>query len=176
MLVRLSAIVFILIATSVAWIILGATIGYRTDQSDDKLRLGVNSIWGSPEEQTPPVASYQQVNLEKVETETDGHKTTRTNTRRETVQIPLEASRINVALNLDHRQKGLLWYSTYVVDFAADYAFQNPSPDVHTVSYWLKLPAEHAIYDGLTMAVNGRSLPTATDHQGMSVSAEIGPH
>jgi len=34
------------------------------------------------------------------------------------VTIPLDASRINVALALERRRKGLLWYSTYVVDFA----------------------------------------------------------
>ena len=50
MILRLTAITFILICTSVAWFILAVTIGYRTNQSDDKLRLGVASIWGAPEE------------------------------------------------------------------------------------------------------------------------------
>ena len=106
---RLAAITFILLCTSVAWFILATTIGYRTYQSDDKLRLGVASIWGSPEEQTPPMASYER-----------------------SVQIPLDASRIDVTLTLDHRQKGLLWYSTYVVDFAAIYTFHNPTTDPQT--------------------------------------------
>jgi len=31
--------------------------------------------------------------------------------------LPLESSHLNVDLNLEHRQKGLLWYSTYKVGF-----------------------------------------------------------
>jgi len=51
MFMRIAAITLILVCTSVAWFILGATIDHRTDQSDDKLRSGVASIWGSPQEQ-----------------------------------------------------------------------------------------------------------------------------
>lgn len=175
MLLRLAAITFILLSTSVAWFVLATTIGYRTNQSDDKLRMGVASIWGSPEEQTPPLASYQRLELEKVETETDGHKTTRADTHRKSVAIPLDASRIDVMLTLEHRQKGLLWYSTYVVDFAAAYTFHNPTAEAQTVSYWLKFPAEHAIYDGLAMELNGQSLTMVSDRQGVSAAAPIGP-
>lgn len=65
MIARIAAITFILICTSIAWFILAATINHRTYQSDDKLRLGVASIWGSPQEQGPPSASYMKVEQEK---------------------------------------------------------------------------------------------------------------
>jgi hypothetical protein len=107
--VRIAAITFILACTSAAWFILAATIEHRTYQSDDRLRPGVASVWGSPQEQRPPSASYEMVGPTA------------------TIHLPLESSRINVGLNLDYRQKGLLWYSTYVVDFDGQYAFRNPA-------------------------------------------------
>jgi inner membrane protein involved in colicin E2 resistance len=172
---RIFAISFILVCTSVAWFILGATIQWRTSQFDDKLRAGVASIWGSPQEQRPPAATYETELLHQVETEIDGHKTIRTETKRTAVALPVESSRIDVGLNLEHRQKGLLWYSTYVVDFAGVYTFRNPFGAPRLLTYQLKFPAENAIYDGLVMEVNGRSLPLESDKLGARVSAEIGP-
>ena len=176
MFIRIAAIAFILVCTSVAWFILGSTIDHRTLQSDDKLRSGVASIWGSPQEQGPPIAPYDRLEQVRVETETDGRKTTRTENRRSTVQLPIDASRINADLNLDYRRKGLLWYSTYVVDFEGKYTFRNPTDNPQFVAFRLKFPAEHAIYDGLVMEVNRRPLPIASDKQGVSVAAQLGPH
>jgi inner membrane protein involved in colicin E2 resistance len=173
---RIAAITLILVCTSVAWFILGATIDHRTDQSDDKLRSGVASIWGSPQEQGPPSASYDRLEQERVETATDGRKTTRTENRRYTVQLPIDSSRINADLNLDYRRKGLLWYSTYVVDFDGKYTFRNPTDVPQFITFRLKFPAEHAIYDGLLIEVNRRPLPIVSDKQGISIADQLGPH
>src|ERR1700728_4215473 len=100
---RIAAIAFILASTSIAWSILAGTIYRRTYQSDDKLRSGVASVWGSPQEQRPPAASYDVVEEQSIETEIDGRKSTRTEKRRTSVPLPLESSRINVGLNLDYR-------------------------------------------------------------------------
>jgi inner membrane protein involved in colicin E2 resistance len=176
MLPRIIAIVMILVCSSVAWFILAGTIDHRTFESDDKLRPGVATIWGAPQQQGPPSASYERTGYVKVETEIDGHKTIRTESRQFTASIPLESSRIRVNLNLDHRRKGLLWYSTYVVDFDAKFVFRNPTDDPQLVTFRLKFPAENAIYDGLIMEVDGRSLPTSSDPQGVSVTAQLSPH
>lgn len=117
MILRIAAITVIFVCTSVAWLILGATIDHRTGEFDDRLRPGVASIWGAPQEQGPPSASYERIDEERVETRTDGHTTMRLEKRRSMVPLPLEASRVNADLKLEYRQKGLLWYSTYVVDF-----------------------------------------------------------
>ena len=55
---RILAIGFILVATSVAWFILGATISSRTDDSNSRIKPGVASIWGSPQQQVPPRATF----------------------------------------------------------------------------------------------------------------------
>jgi hypothetical protein len=173
--VRIAAITFILLCTSVAWFILGGTIEHRTFESDDKLRSGVASVWGSPQEQGPPSASYESDQQRIVESETDGHKTTRTETVRTTIQVPLESSRINVALDLQYRQKGLLWYSTYVVDFAGIYTFRNPTDAPQWLNFRVKFPAEHAVYDGLAVEVNGKAMQIVNDKGGITASARLDP-
>jgi inner membrane protein involved in colicin E2 resistance len=174
MLARIFAIVFILGSASVAWVVLGATIDHRTNSSDDKLRPGVSSIWGSPQEQGPPSASYVEIVPTTVESVTDGHKTTKIEERRDTIVLPIESSRIQVDLSLEHRQRGLLWYSTYVVDFAGVYTIHNSTATPRQITYSIRFPAEHAIYDGLVMEVNGQPQPLRSDKQFASVSMELG--
>src|SRR3954465_13990542 len=102
MLVRIAALTSIFLATTIAWGILGATVFSRTGNSERDLSGKVASIWGVPQEQKAPSATYLA-----------DEKT------RATSPLPLESSLIRVSLDLDHRQKGLLWYSTYRVDFQA---------------------------------------------------------
>jgi hypothetical protein len=45
--------------------------------------------------------------------------------------LPLDGSRIQVGLQLEHRQKGLLWFSTYKVSFDGVYYFRNPTGEDH---------------------------------------------
>ena len=82
------------------------------------------------------------------------------------IPLPVEASRIHVNLHLDPRQKGLLWYATYAVDFAGDDIFRNTTTQAQTVDFRLKFPAQKAIYDGLQMKVNEQEVALATDDQG----------
>ena len=175
MLARIAAITFILGCTSVAWFILGGTIGRRTAESDDKARPGVVSIWGAAQEQSPPSASYEQTEQKKIETETDGHKTIRTVSQTHSVQLSLDASRITTTLALEYRQRGLLWYSTYVVDFVGAYTFRNPTSDPQLVTYRFRFPAAHATYDGLGMELNGRPLPAASEKEDISITAPLAP-
>lgn len=172
---HIAAITFILICTTVAWFILGATIDNRTYHSDDKLRPGVASVWGAPQEQCPPTATYIHLERQEIKSTTDGHTTTRIETHPETMPLPLESTRIDVSLALAHRQKGLLWYSTYVVDFAGVYTFRNTSNDPQAVTYTLTFPAEHAIYDGLVMEVDGRALPIDSANKAVTVSTGMAP-
>jgi len=92
-----------------------------------------------------------------------------------TVPLALESSRIRVKINLDPRQKGLLWYSTYAVDFGGDYVFRNDTAAAQNVSFRLKFPAQKAIYDGLQMKVNDQIVPLATDDQGTVGQTTVPP-
>src|SRR5271169_6397133 len=123
---RLVAVAFIFCCTSVAWMILGATITGRTGSATDRLRDHVQSIWGAPHVQMSPFAEYS-LPVRYVETITEnGAKKVVEKTRLDSYAIRPDSSDIAVELQSEHRRKGLLWYSTYKVAFRGDYAFTNP--------------------------------------------------
>ncbi|MBI2683033.1 MAG: inner membrane CreD family protein [Acidobacteriales bacterium] len=155
---RIAALSFIFLCTSLAWVILGSTLFARTFQFKDGLRGKVESSWGTAQTQEPPSAEYYVARTQEVE-ETVGNKTIKkTVTTRDAVNLPVTSSRIDVTLKLDHRQKGLLWYSTYGVDFRGDFGIRNTSAGPERVRFRLPLPASEAVYDGLQVRVNGTPL------------------
>ncbi len=159
MILRIAAITFIFICTAVAWAILGATIFDRTYDSGNLSDSRVQSTWGAPQIQSPPQASFDEQVAKKV-TKTENGKTVETVTQENaTTTLPLESSHINVDLNLEHRQKGLLWYSTYKVGFDGAYAFRNTSDKDRNVTFRLDFPTAQAIYDDLVFTVDGLAVP-----------------
>jgi hypothetical protein len=174
MIKRLIAIAFIFCCTAVAWAILGATIFSRTNDSRSRLKGHVVSTWGAPHEQQPPTAHYQQVVARTVETVENGKKIVRTTKQKVITQLPLESSRVQAALDLEHRQKGLLWYSTYKVAFAGVYAFRNASDKERAVTFKLDFPAERAIYDDLLFLVDDGPLPVTYQKAAATAIAAVG--
>ncbi len=159
MILRIAAITFIFMCTAVAWAILGATIFDRTYDSGNLSDSRVQSTWGAPQSQSPPQASFDEQVPKKV-TKTENGKTVETVTQETvTTTLPLESSHINVDLNLEHRQKGLLWYSTYKVGFDGAYSFRNPSDKDREVTFRLDFPTAQAIYDDLVFTVDGTAVP-----------------
>ena len=160
---RIAAIIFIFACTTVAWAALGSTIFYRTYDKDARLHGRVASIWGAPQTQTPPTASYQRGELKTTETVEDGKKKTVTIKENVTTPLPLESSRVTVALKHEYRQKGLLWFSLYTVDFAGTYVFRNPDQEEQWVNFYLGFPAAQAIYDNLTFVVDDRPVTLSNE-------------
>lgn len=159
MIKRIAAITFIFLCTAVAWAILGATIFDRTYDLGSLSDSRVQSTWGAPQSQSPPQASFDEQVPKKV-SKTENGKTVETVTQETvTTQLPLESSHIDVDLNLEHRQKGLLWYSTYKVAFDGAYSFRNPSDKDHNVTFQLNFPTAQAIYDDLVFTVDGAAVP-----------------
>jgi len=159
MIKRIAAITFIFLCTTVAWAILGATIFQRTYDSGSFSDSRVESTWGAPQSQSPPQSSFDEQVPKKV-TKTENGKTVETVTQETvTTQLPLESSHINVDLSLEHRQKGLLWYSTYKVGFDGAYSFRNTSDKDHNVTFRLDFPTAQAIYDDLVFTVDGAAVP-----------------
>ncbi|HKS67703.1 MAG TPA: inner membrane CreD family protein [Candidatus Acidoferrales bacterium] len=173
---RIAAILFIFACTSVAWGILGSTIFYRTYNSDSQLRGRVSSNWGSPQEQSPPTATYKTKFSKQVAVVENHTEVIRTEESERLHTLPLERSRVNVGLNLDYRRKGLLWYSTYRVRFAGTYEFTNPEDIARDITFTLHLPAEKALYDGVVLSVNGGPLGISNDKMDTYGTARIGPH
>lgn len=156
MLKRIGALVFIFFCASVAWIILGSTIMVRTYSTlSDELKSRVAASWGTEQSQTPPAASYQREVL-RTEVGKDGEK--QIVKAMERVPLILEASKIDVSLDLAHRQKGLLWYSTYAVVFNGDFTFTNTSGQDQDVTFELEFPSQQAIYDDLVLTADNQPL------------------
>jgi inner membrane protein involved in colicin E2 resistance len=170
---RIIAIVFIFICTSVAWAILGGTIFSRTYSLDQIAQNRVASTWGAPQNQALPNASYTELVSKKEESTENGKKIIKTIQEPVTTPLPLESSAIDVKLDLEHRQKGLLWYSTYKVGFKGVYGFRNTSDKEQVVNFTLPFPTSQAIYDDLVFDVDGVSVPIANHSNGAIGSVKI---
>jgi inner membrane protein involved in colicin E2 resistance len=172
---QILALSFIFVCTSIAWVILGGTISSRTYGSNEQLQGRVASTWGTSQQQSPPTVTYLFTDVVSSTTVENGRVLVHRENVKRQVALPLESSRIHVNLRLTPRQKGLLWYSTYAVDYTGDYSFQNNTPQAQTMDFRLKFPAQKAMYDGLQMKVNGQTVALATDDQGTVGQATIGP-
>jgi len=166
-------IAFIFVCTAAAWVILGATIFARTYDRSAGLREKVVSNWGGPHEQGPPAADHRATEVENIEEVVDGKRRRRTVERSVTVPLAPESSRVEADLALEHRQKGLLWYSTYAVSFSGRYVFRNPTAEEREVIFRLGLPSEHAIYDELTVTVDGRPVAALAEKKEVRASARV---
>jgi inner membrane protein involved in colicin E2 resistance len=170
---RIAALVLIFFCTTAAWMILGATISFRTQNSDSSLRGEVAAIWGTAQKQTPPKACYEVPFTKTEETEVDGRKIVKTVKGFSPYCLPLESSRIGVEIFLEPRQKGLLWYRTYKVGFAGDYVFRNTSDHDQQVTFSLPLPADKAVYDDMNLIVDGVPLGSAPTAGSASGTARV---
>ena len=174
MLKRIVAIAFIFLCASAAWMILGATVFSRTYDSDQVLKGEVASLWGVPQSQQPPAATAEHTEPKTTETVVDGKKRSFTEKVSVTETLSLESSRVDVSLGLEHRQKGLLWYSTYKVGFDGTYVFRNATKQ-ERVTFTLKFPAERAIYDDLVFTVNGAPVALTNEKNTATGTASVKP-
>ena len=147
---RIAAIVLIFLCSTIAWMALGATIFARTYDTSSRLRGRVASNWGSAQAQEAPRAEAVWREIKRVEGRGDnGKSVSRDVEQLSTLPLSLERTRAKVDIALEHRQKGLLWYSTYVVAFSGDYTFRNTT-NKDSVAITLAFPTKEAVYDDMT--------------------------
>ncbi len=170
---RIAAISFIFVCTTIAWMILGGTIFSRTYDVGDRLGNKVAASWGTSQTQIPPTAAYWVSQPKTEEVEEHGQKITREVQHSERFALAPESSRIKVNVDLNPRQKGLLWYSTYAVDFSGQYVFRNSTSQDRDVTFQLKLPSAQAVYDDLVVLVDGEPVPVSTNASGANASARL---
>jgi hypothetical protein len=150
---RLIGIIFIFICTTIAWAILGTSIMVRTDSGYTQLNRQVEDLWGSEHYQKAPTVTLKTIQKE-------GEKDKEVIT-----PVELESSDIQVGFQLQHRRKGLLWYSTYDVDFDANYTFKNPLAQRAEGTVIFFFPASSTIYDAFEFRV-GDKLITPNESNG----------
>ncbi len=173
MIKRIAAITFIFLCTTVAWAILGTTIFQRTYDYGSAAEGRVESTWGAPQNQLPPVASYDEIVPKKELSTVNGVQRETVTQEKITNGLPLESSHLNVDLNLEHRQKGLLWYSTYKVGFDGTYSFRNPSGKDQTIAFTLNFPTAQAIYDDLVFTVDDVPITLKNEKNSASGTARV---
>ncbi len=166
---RLIAIGVIYLLATLGWLALGTSIVARTGQFDSQLEQEVARLWGGHHRQIAPTVTVERLREVTEEKATPGQNggppilTTTTHTVADLSAVRLRQSRIKVDLDLQQRQKGLLWYDTYAVAFTAHYAARNPDGEPRTMAVELHFPSSEAIYDGFIFTVNGQQAPAASD-------------
>ena len=170
---RITAIVFIFVCTTIAWMVLGSTLLLRSNASDSMLRGRVQSTWGAAHEQFPPTATWEEPGTTTESVTENGRVVTRSAPRWTSVPLPLEQSRVQVNLQLQHRQKGLRWFSTYGVDFDGRYTFRNPGDQPRQVSFALRFPTPQALYDNLTFTMDGAPIARTSSRDTLRGTATV---
>lgn len=163
----LVAVALIYAVTSSSWLLLGAVTESRTREKDDSLRSEVGRLWGGhhnhiaasltlPAEPppTPPGPAAQAGQ----EAPPAGGAAPLDPCR---VQVTLEPSRTRASadLRLEHRRKGLLWYSTYTVLFDGSYRFENDGECAREGRLLVPFPASGVAYDEFQVQIDGKELP-----------------
>lgn len=156
---RIAAIGLIFVCTATAWAILGSSIFVRTSDAESGLSGRVASTWGAPQEQAPPAITREWQEVKTIEDEYNGKKRTRKESFQRSDPVRIDGSRITAALHVDYRQKGLLWFSTYKVDFDGAYTFENPKASEQEFAIALPLPAQQAVYDNVELKADDVALP-----------------
>ena len=147
MIKRIFALGFIYVCTVFGWIILAGTMMVRTDHQDEKLRIAVGQLWGTKLTQQAPL-----IYCTSTEAEREGKSP-------KTIQnLALDASNIEVDLKLDYRKKGLLWYSTYQVEFSGKYRIINSFDEPKEIFLAFTLPSKEAVYDNFKFVVAGSEI------------------
>jgi Inner membrane protein CreD len=178
---RLFAIAFIFGCVSLAWGTLGGSVLERTGESDTRLAREVAQLWGGRHEQVAPdfkIFRPRAVVEDVREKDAKGAEVVRrvTRTVMDEVRLPLASSHIQVGMDLDQRRKGLLWYNTYSLAFAARYTIRNPDDVGRSAVVRLGFPSTDAIYDGFVFRVDGREgTPSGDLGQGVTIATILPP-
>jgi len=158
---RLIGIIFIFICITIAWGILGTSITVRTDSGYDLLNQQVEDLWGSEHYQRAPTVTLKTIQI-------DGDR------EKEVITpVEVESSDIQVAFQLQHRRKGLLWYSTYDVDFDAVYIVKNPLDERAEGTVTFYFPASSTIYDAFEFRVDEMDITANADNTSDGIKAVV---
>jgi hypothetical protein len=175
MLYRIAPIVVIYLCTAATWIFLSKSVDDRTREYDTKLRGAVGQLWGTKQKQEAPTAVARGIEPPKVDPKASKQRREAEKKQEAPIVckidgpgdlVALQASNLSVSLSLEHRQKGLLWYSTYRVRFGGRYEITNSTAEHKCITFVFKFPSEKAIYDDVRFMVGGEEVPDLPIYRG----------
>jgi hypothetical protein len=163
---HITALIFIFLSTAFAWLILGSVTHIRTAEQDGELKNKVGRLWGNTQRQHAPAVYMDQIAL-RVDRSTfkDSVEFERFMSSHAGARL-LSGSDISVKFHYAPRKKGLLWYSTYSVDFSADYTFTNESDSNRKMYFVYTFPDPDGVYDNFHLAVDGEEIKTINPQDG----------
>jgi len=121
------------------WMVLGTTTVMRAEQFSALLGGDVVELWGGPVIQDAPELSVEIPGTGRVR------------------KIRPAFNQIDVKLALEHRRRGLVWYPTFVSDFAGTYTVANTEKVTQKVRVHFKFPTSEGTYDNFSFVVDGKS-------------------
>lgn len=136
---RLFAVFVIVCFATVAWVVLGAANSIRSEDTSATLTRQVGELWGEPQTQQAPTFRWTR--------------------DKGSGALEIAGSDIDAAFDLQPRRKGLLWYATYGVDFAAVYRVSNPETSPVSAHMTFAFPTPNGAYDGFAVSVDGKDVP-----------------
>ena len=143
---RFFLILVIFAGASVAWLVLGGTIEYRTASLSRSSSAEVDSLWGPSDlAQAAPFVEPGD----------------RSGTR----VLP---SQSDVTVHFTHRNryKGLLWFSTYAVDFSGTYKVLVRPQRKTDGTFLLRLPSDVPFFEDLQVTLDGEPYDLAEAEHG----------
>lgn len=143
----------IFIFVSIAWLLLGNSVEKRTYQQDNSLRQEVGQLWGNSQHQQAPRVWSRDAIVKPVQIFREGKAITENRIEYVENYWPLDSSRVNVNLNLEHRKKGLLWYSTYRVGYDAAYQVSNTTNLPKQILFDFQFPGSQSVYDDFHLII-----------------------
>ena len=158
--IRLFAVFLIFVLASIAWMVLGASNLVRTDDAQNTTTAKVAGLYGQPQTQLAPTFTYRSQ---------DG-------TRSAAGPLDVASSDITAGFRLDQRQKGLLWFATYKVDFAAAYGVSNPSTGAVNATMHFEFPSTDGVYSDFAVTVDGLDVPVTHVEGGADAHFAIPGH
>jgi inner membrane protein involved in colicin E2 resistance len=172
--VRIGAILLIFVVVSSAWAILAGSMSFRTSDAETGLRPKVEGLWGSPQAQLAPQVTMKWKEMTRTWNEQQKRMVDKEVEREEVAS--LASSDISVQLGMDFRRKGLLWYSTYEVEFDGSYTVVNDAQTPRTVAVKFFFPDPTGNYDDFEFSVGGnKARAVGQTDQGLLVSATAQP-
>ncbi len=150
---RVFAVIGIFFVAMIGWMILGVSIIQRTKNADNILTGRVAELWGSEHVQRAPLFVFFTYEKQKRVNQETG-KIFYVDEKITHYYDP-EQTRMDVDFSLDYRRKGLNWFSTYKVDFDAQYTFKNYGDRLVSGFIEFQFPASGAIYDDFRIVLDG---------------------
>lgn len=142
---HLLASVFIVICTTAAWILLGAALSLRTQESSAEMQAEVAGVWGPDLAQEHPLAWFETPNAP------NGRA----------LVFP-SSTEVKVDLRSEPKRRGLLWHRTFEVAMKGDFTFTNPTKIPQTFYVSFPLPQNTAGLQGFEFRLGDADDSTAS--------------